>query len=256
LQSQHKKNKRDRKKRKRKPGASLSTLATTPPTSPFTGLFTGLVATSIFSNRHEQNHNTTHPKQQQETTTFPILIATTNILAKLTPILLSNVPFSPIQTWNLHVISAWATVGILGFMSLVLGGGMAFVRDPLASESSVDLGRRGKGRRMPFDPATLAGRIYYLCDSDEVLGDLVWFYSSGSPSGSDRRWRRGCWWWRRLIRSKVARGSGDLIIGEREKGDRNRRERRYGFGEMIGTSGRKRIGVFAVGGDEGGEITP
>lgn len=73
-----------------------------------------------------------------------------NILSKFTPILLSNIPFSPIQTWELHLACAWTSVVCLLLMSLVLVWGLVFVRWPA----------------MPIDPWSLVGRVYFLCGSE------------------------------------------------------------------------------------------
>ena len=75
---------------------------------------------------------------------------------------------------------------------------------------------------MPIDPASLAGRVYYLCDS-EVAAEFTCPSSSSSPSS------------RSPPRSEV---------GETEMMDFP--ERRYKFGEMVGVSGRKTVGIFAV----------
>ncbi|KAI0502726.1 hypothetical protein F5B22DRAFT_652824 [Xylaria bambusicola] len=48
------------------------------------------------------------------------LVGFTNILSKFTPFLLSNIPFSPVQTWMLHVGTTWTVVAILASMILVL----------------------------------------------------------------------------------------------------------------------------------------
>ncbi|KAK5659108.1 hypothetical protein OQA88_1198 [Cercophora sp. LCS_1] len=126
---------------------------------------------------------------------FMTIVAFTTILAKFVPTLLSTVPFSPIQTWQLHLVCSWMTVGSLAFMSLVLGYGLLFVHYP----------------PLPIDPATLAGRIYYLCDS---------------PAVEDFR--------------------GLSLLSGRESKKRVDGRKRYRFGKMIGASGEVRIGLDRV----------
>ncbi|KAK3996592.1 hypothetical protein QBC44DRAFT_304099 [Cladorrhinum sp. PSN332] len=88
------------------------------------------------------------------------LPALTSLLAKLTPPLLANIPFSPWITWRTHQICAWSAMGILMLMLLVLLYVMIFVRDVY----------------LPVHPGLgsgLAGGMYYLCDSGRVLSGLA-----------------------------------------------------------------------------------
>ncbi|KAK4442846.1 hypothetical protein QBC34DRAFT_337928 [Podospora aff. communis PSN243] len=150
-----------------------SHVLTTPrPTSPFTGFFGSLA-------RREW---------------FVSLVAFTNILSKFLPILLSTIPFSPFQTWEMHEGCTWTTIGTLGFMVLVLLWGHFAVRYP----------------HFPVDPEGLVGQMYYLCDS-EVVDNLR---SAGWDSKEDILKRFG--------------------------------HRKYRFGEMVGSSGRVRMGVDYV----------
>ncbi|KAK0620768.1 hypothetical protein B0T14DRAFT_431249, partial [Immersiella caudata] len=113
---------------------ALPHVLTTPrPTSPFVGII-GSIA------RREW---------------FVTLVAFTSILSKFLPILLSMIPFSPFQTWEMHESSTWATIGTLGFMILVLLYGHFVVKNP----------------HFPVDPEGLVGQMYYLCDS-EIVDDL------------------------------------------------------------------------------------
>jgi len=125
------------------------------------------------------------------------VVSLTNVLSKITPTLLSNIPFNPIQTWDMHLACAWASVSCLALMSLVLVYGLVFVKRP---------------KMMPIDPGSLAGRMYYLCDSGAVV--------------------EGCQGLSTLSRKE---------IDARLRLDRNSR---YRFGKMVGTvSGEERIGV-------------
>lgn len=123
---------------------------------------------------------------------FVALTQTAVVLSNLTPALLSGVPFSPTQTWETHLICGWTSIGFLGFMVLVLVYGAVFVRYP----------------RMPLDPSSLAGRIYYVCDSN-MTRDF----------------------------------QGTSLLSEKEFTREVRSPRRFTFGKMIGTSGGQRIGV-------------
>ena len=113
--------------------------------------------------------------------------------------LLANVPFSPFQTWTTHRVCAWLTVGILAVMILVLVLEWAFVRYPY----------------LPVDPITLAGGLYYICDS-EMVHDFNRVFAIGENLG---KWSGG--------------------------------GKRYTFGRMVGVSGHKRIGVDHTGEDNG-----
>ena len=125
---------------------------------------------------------------------FVVLVAFATVLSKLTPILLANIPFSPWLTYPTHRACTWTAVGILAFMILVLVYGIAFVKYP----------------HMPVHPGTLAGSMYYVCDSN-MSKDV----QNGELS---------------MVRTRSSRkGTGD--------------GRRYRFGKMIGVSGDTRIGI-------------
>ncbi|KAK4443226.1 hypothetical protein QBC34DRAFT_311431 [Podospora aff. communis PSN243] len=153
------------------PQSAKTSVMVSPPTSVFTGGFTGSLA------RREW---------------WMAIVGFTTIVSKLTPMLLSTIPFSPIQTWEMHLVCAWTTVGCLAFMSLVIVYGFFFIKSP----------------PLPVDPASLAGRIYYLCDS----------HVADEFQGMSRMSRSEC----------------------EEKVDM---QKRYRFGKMIGVSGELRVGV-------------
>ena len=69
---------------------------------------------------------------------------------------------------------------------------------------------------MPVDPGSLAGMVYCLRDSEEVVGE---FEGMGMLNEKEGRMR----------------------LSLRRKG-----EKRYRFGEMVGASGTKGVGIFAV----------
>lgn len=156
----------------RRPQPALKSVAVAPPTTVFVGIWESLMRREIFAS----------------------CVALANILSKLTPPLLSNVPFSPVQTWLFHQVATWTAMACLAFLTLVLGYGTLFVKYP----------------HMPIDPGSVAGKMYYLCDSD-VLHDF---------QGLSGRDEKDC----------LARLDPDW---------------KYTFGKMTGVSGEQRIGVQA-----------
>lgn len=123
---------------------------------------------------------------------FLIMVAGTAVLAEFMPILLGNVPFRVTQTWTASRTCTWMAVGILSLMWLVVVGSF-FIRWP----------------HLPVDPSTIAGAMYYVCDS--------WMLES-------------------------LEGLSML-----DKEERDQRVAGLGlkfrFGDMVGVSGRRRIGV-------------
>jgi len=126
---------------------------------------------------------------------FLIMVAGTAVLAEFMPILLGNVPFRVTQTWTASQTCTWMAVGILSLMWLVVVGSF-FIRWP----------------HLPVDPSTIAGAMYYVCDS--------WMLES-------------------------LEGLSML-----DKEERDQRVAGLGlkfrFGDMVGVSGRRRIGVDGV----------
>lgn len=125
---------------------------------------------------------------------FLAVVALTSILSEFLTIFLSNIPYRVTQTYLLHQVCTWAAVGILGIMVLVVLGSF-FLTWP----------------HMPVDPSTIAGAMYYVCDS-WMLGR---FEGLSTMKRRDRDWRV------------------------------NEMGLRYEFGEIRGVSGIVRIGVDA-----------
>jgi len=143
-------------------------------------------------------------------------IALATFLAKFTPILLSNVPFHNTVTWKMHESCTWMAVLVLGYMILVL-------------VASTVISLRGKRRSknknsvMPVRVNTIAGAMYYLCESGMVKD-----FEGLSTRGPKERREAVC-----------------------------AMERRYVFGEVVGTvSGTRRVGVdyFGEEGSRGGRV--
>ncbi|KAE8447900.1 hypothetical protein EG329_010129 [Mollisiaceae sp. DMI_Dod_QoI] len=124
---------------------------------------------------------------------FTGAVASAGILSKFMPLLLSNIPYRITQTWRAHLVCAWMTIVILAFMILVL----------LWSFSV-------KWPHMPMGPNTIAGNIYYLCDSG-ILRDF-----DGMSMMCKRQW--------------------DVRV-EQIGSD-------YRFGKMVGLSGQVRTGIY------------
>ena len=156
----------------RRPQPPLKSVAVAPPTTVFVGIWESLTRREVFAS----------------------CVAFANILSKLTPPLLSNIPFSPVQTWLFHEVSTWTAISCLAFLTLVLAYGTLFVKYP----------------HVPIDPSSVAGRMYYLCDSDVML----------DFQGMSRMSEKEC----------LSRLDPDW---------------KYTFGKMVGVSGETRIGVQA-----------
>jgi len=69
------------------------------------------------------------------------------------PILLNNVPFRLTQTYATHMACTWMAVAVLSLMWAVVFASF-FVKWP----------------HMPVDPSTIAGAMYYVCDSRMLAG--------------------------------------------------------------------------------------
>ncbi|KAI0598657.1 hypothetical protein F4775DRAFT_553791 [Biscogniauxia sp. FL1348] len=124
---------------------------------------------------------------------FLAVVALTSILSEFLTMFLSNVPYRVTQTFLVHNICTWSAVGIICVMILVVACSF-LVRWP---------------RRMPVDPSTIAGAMYYVCDS-HMLESF----------------------------------SGMSVLEKKERDRRvNAMGLRYEFGEMRGASGKERVGV-------------
>jgi len=110
----------------KRPRPAGSSILLSPPTNPFTGLY--------YSIRHPN-----------------FLMAATSLAtaaSKFLPMLLTIVPFQSTQTWKTHLVCAWLTVAVLGFMMAVVAWSICAARP-----------------RMAVEPCTVAGVMWYLCDA-------------------------------------------------------------------------------------------
>ncbi|KAK4209407.1 hypothetical protein QBC37DRAFT_324031 [Rhypophila decipiens] len=82
------------------------------------------------------------------------------ILSKFTPTILSTVPFSPAQTWTMHLVCTWSLVACLGFMGIVVLYGL--------------VATRGGYPYLPVGLESVVGRAWYLCgkESEGVVRDF------------------------------------------------------------------------------------
>lgn len=123
---------------------------------------------------------------------FLVVVALVAIASEFMPILLNNVPMRVTQTYLTHLVCTWLAVGVLGVMWLVVLASF-WVKWP----------------HMPVDPSTVAGSMYYVCDSWMMYG----FEGLSTLKKKDRDWR----------------------VGEMGL--------RYEYGDIQGVSGLRRYGV-------------
>lgn len=133
--------------------------------------------------------------------TLAVMISFVGILSKCLPALLSGIPFASAQTWRTHQICAWTSISLVSVMIVVLICYMRIVRWP----------------DLPVPPGSLAGSIYYLCDS-RMLKDFERLSMLRRPE-RDRRVKRAA--------------------------------RRYRVGWITGVSGQKRIACDYADGEQG-----
>jgi len=120
-------------------------------------------------------------------------VAVVSVLSKFTPIFLANIPFRLTLTWVMHEVCAWLSVAILSTMILVLVCSF-FVQWP----------------NLPVEPSTVAGCLYYVCDSD-ILQD---FEGMSSMGPKERRERARALGWKYQLSERVdASGEAKMGIG-------------------------------------------
>jgi len=154
-----------------KPQPAQRSILISPPLDPFTGFV------SAFRHRHD---------------IFLSLVACTAVLSEFLPLLLGAIPWRVSETYLTHQVCTWLAVAVLALMVAVLVGSL-FLRWP----------------SMPVDPSTVAGSIYYVCESDMVDE----FRGMGWEAGDVR----------------------DSLVGVKGK--------RYVFKEKVGIGNRRRMQV-------------
>ncbi|KAM7190141.1 hypothetical protein V8F20_009871 [Naviculisporaceae sp. PSN 640] len=108
------------------PARSSANMARPRSSSIFSGLFRAVINNNVFLSA----------------------VAFAGVLSKFLPVVLSNVPFRLTLTWDTYVICTWISVSVLAVMILVMIASF-FVKRP----------------DLPVDAETIAGRMYYVCDS-------------------------------------------------------------------------------------------
>ncbi|KAH6867388.1 hypothetical protein B0T10DRAFT_572379 [Thelonectria olida] len=91
------------------------------------------------------------------------LVSVVTVLSDFLPIVLANIPFNNAITWTTFNVCTWLSVGVLGFMVVVLAiiAGIILFSSP--------------GRHFPFastDLGTLAAILYLACRSEDCLAQL------------------------------------------------------------------------------------
>ncbi|KAK0715258.1 hypothetical protein B0H67DRAFT_514248 [Lasiosphaeris hirsuta] len=126
---------------------------------------------------------------------FLIVVAVTAILGEFMPLLLNNVPFRLTQTYITHMICTWLAIVLMCIMWLVVAASF-FLSWP----------------HMPVDPSTIAGAVYYVCDS-KMLSSF----------------------------------EGLSVLGQEERDRRvEQMPAKFAFGSIVGKSGTIRTGVDAI----------
>lgn len=125
----------------------------------------------------------------------------TTVLAELClPVTLSHVPFSAVETYSTQFVSTYLSIAILGLMIIAIVLSF-FIKWP----------------HIPVDPRTIAGAMYYVCDS--------WMLASMEGM------------------SAVGKGDRDLDV--------RFMRHRYGYGCIEGMNWKSRMGFDIV--DDGEE---
>lgn len=113
---------------------------------------------------------------------------------------LSHVPFGILETHETQLTCTYLSIAILMIMVAVVAGSLA-IRWP----------------HMPVDPRTIAGAMYYLCDS----GMLGSFDGLAGLEMRDRDW---------VVKSMAVQ---------------------YTFGTIVGLTGKERVGIESISGADG-----
>ncbi|KAM7217674.1 hypothetical protein V8F06_006929 [Rhypophila decipiens] len=156
----------------------------TPPFNIFVGLYRSFPRSALLSSLFRprtstENSNSIDNRHTAvgggQTLTFHISLAT--LLAKFTPILLSNIPFSNAVTWKIHEACTWMSVAFLLYMVLVLVASLvlpykALFISAIRGKCGLVAETSKNGNRLPpFMPIkvdTIVGNMYYLCHSAMV----------------------------------------------------------------------------------------
>ncbi|KAK3328759.1 hypothetical protein B0H66DRAFT_1073 [Apodospora peruviana] len=96
--------------------------------------------------------------------------ALATFFAKFTPIVLSNISFSNAVTWRIHEACTWMAVAFLAHMFIVLGVSLVLplLQDARKNKRAVMVAEV----ELPVRTDTIAGCMYYLCESKDGQGLL------------------------------------------------------------------------------------
>ncbi|KAM7224616.1 hypothetical protein V8F06_000397 [Rhypophila decipiens] len=176
----------------------------------------------------------------QDLKSFNIALAT--FFAKFMPILLSNIPFHNTVTWKMHEACTWMAVIFMGYMVLLLLFIFAVDLFHMHMQPFQKFGWFGRGTRsrledtdqnkkkknvvyMPVRVNTLAGCMYYLCES-RMINDFKFDLVESDMSEPTGRRKKDQKWEQKLENAVVAL------------------DKRYFFGRIVGqTSGATRLAV-------------
>ncbi|KAI0451706.1 hypothetical protein F5B21DRAFT_485820 [Xylaria acuta] len=128
-----------------RPQEASQSILLAPPTNPFSGLWHAARTHRLFLG----------------------VVSLASILSQFLSIFLSNVPFQITQTFLVYQLSIWTAVGIMSSMFLILLASF-FVKWP----------------DMPIGPGTIAGAMYYVCNTSAV--DIFEGLSTLSKKERDR----------------------------------------------------------------------
>ncbi len=149
-----------------------------PPTNPCSGLYSAL--------------RQRHP--------YLGVLAVATLVADFLPVTMSHVPFSVLETYQTQYTCAYLSIAILVVMMVAVASSLVVCWP-----------------HMPVDPRTIAGAMYYVCDSSILIS----FDGLAGVEMRDRDW---------MVKSMCVQ---------------------YGFGTLTGVSGKERVGIDAVDVTEG-----
>ncbi|KAK4209820.1 hypothetical protein QBC37DRAFT_323328 [Rhypophila decipiens] len=138
-------------------------------------------------------------------------IALAALLAKFTPILFSNIPFRNTVTWKMHEFCTWMAIVFLAYMILVLLSSIPGWRrlTGMMTRGRWKIPAKYSQCYLPVRPDTIGACVYYVRDA-KLLGDF----------------------------------EGTSLMGRKERDKLlNAMGKRYVFGDVVGASGMRRVGV-------------
>ncbi|KAM7190486.1 hypothetical protein V8F33_009469 [Rhypophila sp. PSN 637] len=193
-------------------------------------------------NKHNNPSNDYTSMSSQDMKSFNIALAT--FFAKFMPILLSNIPFHNTVTWKMHEACTWMAVVFMGYMVLLLlflfAVDLFHMHQPFrklaaapgwfgrtqATRSGLEDTNQNKKKKnvvyMPVRVNTLAGCMYYLCESRMINDFKFDVQTMSEPTRSQKE-------------QKPEQKLKNAVVAL---------DKRYFFGRIVGqTSGATRLAV-------------